>query len=154
MQFENKITPFLGFQSEAEGAANFYVSVVPNSRILKTVRSPQDDAVMTVEFELGGITFVALNICQPCEFTEAFSLAVSCQTQEELDRLWDKLSEGGEEIACGWLKDKFGVRWQIVPANIGKMLSDPDRQRASRVFDAMVQMIKLDMAKLEEAYNG
>lgn len=109
---------------------------------------------MTVEFELGGVTFVALNICQPCEFTEAFSLAVSCQTQEELDRLWDKLSEGGEEIACGWLKDKFGIRWQIVPANIGKMLSDPDRQRASRVFDAMVQMIKLDMAKLEEAYNG
>lgn len=155
MHFENKITPFFGFQSAAEQAANFYVSVLPNSRILQTVKSPKDDSVLTVEFELAGMTFVALNTGQPWEFTEAISLAVSCDTQEEIDHLWSELTAGGgEEIACGWLKDKFGVRWQIVPANIGKMISDPDRARASRVFDAMVQMIKMDKAKLEAAYNG
>lgn len=154
MQFKHKITPFLGFKSEAEEAANFYVSVLPDSRKLRTVRNPDTNAVMTVEFELAGLTFVALNTGQPWEFTEAFSLAVACGTQEEIDDLWSKLLDGGEEIACGWLKDKFGVRWQIVPSIIGQMISDPDPARAKRVFDAMCQMIKLDIAKLAQAYQG
>lgn len=154
MQFKNKITPFLGFKSEAEEAANFYVSVLPDSRKLRTVRNPHTNAVMTVEFELAGLTFVALNTGQPWEFTEAFSLAVACETQEEIDDLWSKLLDGGEELMCGWLKDKFGVRWQIVPSTIGQMIGDPDPARAKRVFDAMCQMIKLDVAKLAQAYEG
>lgn len=155
MQFENKITPFLSFKSQAEEAANFYVSVLPDSRILKTVRNPDSQEVMTVEFQLAGMTFVALNTGQPWEFTEAFSLAVSCKSQEEIDELWDKLLEGGgEPLACGWLKDRFGVRWQVVPREIGGMIGDPDPVRAKRVFDAMCQMIKMDIAKLREAYQG
>jgi predicted 3-demethylubiquinone-9 3-methyltransferase (glyoxalase superfamily) len=154
MQFQNKITPFLGFKSEADEAANFYVSVLPDSRILRTVRNPDTNAVMTVEFELAGLTFVALNTGQSWKFTEAFSLAVACETQDEIDDLWAKLLEGGEEMACGWLKDRFGVCWQIVPATIGQMIGDPDPARAKRVFDAMCQMIKLDMARLHEAYDG
>ncbi|MGN6547292.1 MAG: VOC family protein [Aureliella sp.] len=154
MQFKNKITPFLGFKSEAEDAANFYVSVLPDSRKLRTVRNPDTAAVMTVEFELAGMTFVALNTGQPWQFTEAFSLAVACDTQDEIDRLWNQLLDGGEPLACGWLKDKFGVRWQIVPSTIGQMIGDPDPARAKRVFDAMCQMIKLDFAKLAQAYEG
>lgn len=154
MQFRNKITPFLGFEHEAEDAANYYVSVFPDSAILGTVTHPATKAVVTVEFNLGGLTFVALNTGQPWEFTEAFSLAVSCKTQDEIDELWAKLLSGGEEMACGWLKDKFGVRWQIVPETIGEMLGDADPARATRVFDAMMQMIKLDLAELQKAYNG
>lgn len=155
MQFQNKITPFLGFNNEAEDAANFYVSVLPGSRILRIVRHPETDAVLTVEFELAGLTFVALNTGQEnWKFTEAFSLAIACETQEEIDELWRKLLDGGEEKACGWLKDKFGLCWQIVPASIGKMVSDSDPARAKRVFDAMCQMIKLDIAKLKAAYHG
>lgn len=153
MQFQNKITPFLGFKSEAEEAANFYVSVLPDSRILRTLRNPDTNDVMTVEFELAGLTFVALNSGQAWEFTEAFSLAIACDSQEEIDDLWGKLLDGGEELACGWLKDKFGVRWQVVPASIGRMIGDPDPARSKRVFDAMCQMIKLDVAKLQEAYG-
>lgn len=147
VQFHQKITPFLGFKAEAEEAANFYVSVLPESRILRTVNNPDSGAVMTVEFELAGLTFVALNTGQPWEFTDAFSLAVSCETQDEIDDLWAKLVDGGQELACGWLKDRFGVRWQIVPSAIGRMLCDADPASAKRVFDAMVQMIKLDIAK-------
>ncbi|TWT75121.1 VOC family protein [Allorhodopirellula solitaria] len=154
MHFKNKITPFLGFQSEAEEAVNFYVSVLPDSRILKTVRNPDSGAVMTVEFELAGMTFVALNSGQRWEFTEAFSLAIACESQEEIDDLWGKLLDGGETLACGWLKDKFGVRWQIVPSTIGQMIGDSDPVRAKRVFDAMCEMIKLDVAKLQDAYDG
>ena len=154
MQFQNKITPFFGFNSEAEDAANFYVSVLPDSQILRTVRNPDTKAVMTVEFELAGMTFVALNTGQAnWKFTETFSLAVACETQEEIDELWSKLLDGGEEKACGWLKDKFGVCWQIVPRAIGQMISDPDPARAKRVFDAMCQMIKLDLAELKKAYE-
>ena len=155
MHFENKITPFFGFKDQAEEAAEFYVSVLPDSRIVQTVNHPHTGSVITVEFELAGMTFVALNAGQDWEFTEAISLAVSCQTQEEIDDLWAKLTaDGGQEVACGWLKDKFGVCWQIVPASIGQMIGDPDPDRAARVFDAMVQMIKLDMAKLQAAYDG
>lgn len=155
MQFQHKITPFLSFSSQAEEAANFYVSVLPDARILRTVRNPDSNAVMTVEFELAGLTFVALNTGQEnWKFTEAFSLAVACETQQEIDELWRKLLDGGQEMACGWLKDKFGVCWQIVPQAIGKMIGDPDPARAKRVFDAMCQMVKLDIAKLQAAYDG
>lgn len=155
MQFQHKITPFLGFNNEAEDAANFYVSTLPDSRILRTVRNPDTKAVMTVEFELAGLTFVALNTGQAnWNFTEAFSLAIACETQKEIDELWNKLLEGGQEMACGWLKDKFGVCWQIVPAGIGSMIGDSDPIRAKRVLDAMCQMIKLDIAKLQQAYDG
>lgn len=154
MQFQNKITPFLSFATQAEEAAKFYTSVLPNSKILKTVRHPESGAVMTVEFELAGLTFVALNTGQPWEFTNAFSLAVSCETQEEIDRLWEQLLEGGEPQACGWLIDQFGVRWQIVPANIGQLVGGPDPEKAKRAFDAMCTMVKLDMNKLQAAYDG
>lgn len=154
MQFKSKVTPFLSFKSDAEAAANFYVSLLPDSKVLSTVKNPATDTVMTVEFELAGLTFVALNTGQAWQFTEAFSLSVSCDSQEEIDELWSKLTDGGEEIACGWLRDKFGVCWQIVPSTIGHMLGDSDASRGKRVFDAMVQMIKLDMAKLQEAYDG
>lgn len=154
MQFQNKITPFLAFEDAAEAAAKFYVSILPDSRILKTVPRPETDAAMTVEFEIAGLTVVALNTGHSWEFNETFSLAVACETQAEIDTLWDALLEGGEPLACGWLKDKFGVRWQIVPAKIGAMLGDPDPVRAKRVYDAMLQMIKLDIATLEAAYAG
>lgn len=155
MQFQNKITPFFGFNNEAEDAANFYVSVLPDSRIHKIVKNPMTGAVMTVEFELAGMTFVALNTGQAnWKFTEALSLAVACETQQEIDDLWSKLIDGGQEMACGWLKDRFGVCWQIVPSGIGNMMADADPARAKRVFDAMCQMVKLDMAKLQEAYDG
>lgn len=153
MRFQNKITPFLGFQSEAEDAANFYVSVLPDARILRTVKHPDTQAVLTVEFELAGMTFVALNTGRPWEFTGAFSLAVGCETQAEIDDLWTRLLDGGEALACGWLKDKFGVHWQITPRAIGAMISDPDPVRAKRVFDAMCQMVKMDIDALQTAYD-
>lgn len=154
MHFNQKITPFLSFKNEAEEAANFYVSLLPNSRIIQSVNNPDSGQLMTVEFDLAGMTCVALNTGQPWEFTEAFSLAISCESQAEIDHLWDSLLVGGEPLACGWLKDKFGVRWQIVPATIGQMIADADPARAKRVFDAMVQMIKMDMATLQAAYDG
>lgn len=154
MQFQHRITPFLSFESGAEAAAEFYVSVLPDSRVLRTVKNPHSGAVMTVEFELAGMTFVALNTGQPWEFTNAFSLAVACESQEEIDGLWDKLLEGGEAQACGWLKDRFGVSWQIVPSAIGRMIGDEDPARAKRVFDAMCQMVKLDLVKLTAAYES
>ncbi len=155
MQFQNKITPFLGFNNEAKDAADFYVSILPDSKIIRVIENPHSNAVMTVEFELAGLTFVALNTGQEdWKFTEAFSLAVSCESQAEIDELWSQLLDGGEEMACGWLKDKFGLRWQIVPRAIGPMLGDTDPARAKRVFDAMCQMIKMDIAKLQAAYDG
>jgi len=154
MHFKHKITPFLGFNQDAEEAANLYVSTFADSRIIQTVKNPADGAVITVEFELAGLTFVALNSGQPWQFTDAFSLAVSCESQAEIDHLWDALLEGGEPQACGWLKDKFRVRWQIVPKNIGQMIGDPDPAKAKRVFEAMIQMVKLDMATLQAAYDG
>ncbi len=154
MQFTQKVTPFLSYKSEAEEAAELYVSILPDSRIVQKVNNPHSGELMTVEFELAGMPVVALNTGQPWEFTEAFSLAVSCESQEELDQTWNALLVGGEPVACGWLKDKFGVRWQIVPADIGRMLSDPDPAKSKRVFDAMVQMTKLDIATLKAAYDG
>ena len=151
MQISQKITPFLSFNNQAEEAANFYASILPNSSIVKTVKNPATGTVMTVEFELSGMRFVALNVGQPWEFTHAFSLSVACATQEEIDRLWSSLSDGGKEVQCGWLVDKFGVSWQIVPANIGELMSNPDPARAGRVMQALMQMTKLDIATLEKA---
>ena len=153
MQFQQKITPFLSFQSQAEEAAEFYVSVLPDSRILKKLPHPDTGQMLTVEFELAGMTFVALNTGAEWEFTNAVSLAVACETQEEIDTLWEQLSaDGGEKIQCGWLKDKFGVPWQIVPRALGGWLGGPDAKKTQRVLHAVWGMTKLEIAALESAY--
>jgi len=154
-----KITPFLWFDNQAEEAVNFYVSVFRNSRITNIARYGDDAAkvsgrrqgsVMTVAFELDGQPFVALNGGPVFTFSPAVSFVVDCATQEEVDRLWDRLSAGGEPQQCGWLRDKYGVTWQIVPAVLGKLLSDPDAARAQRVMQAMLQMNKLDIGALKQ----
>jgi len=159
-----KITPFLWFNDNAEEAAKFYVSVFKKSEILAISRYGKAAAkasgrpkgsVMTVQFQLEGQEFVALNGGPQFKFTEAISLFVGCKTQAELDRLWKKLlAGGGEEISCGWLKDKYGLAWQIVPAEIIKMLSGKDTEKADRVMSAVVQMNKLDIKTLKKAYKG
>lgn len=154
MQMNQKITPFLSFESQAEEAANFYVSVLPDSKIVRTVKNPATGSALTVEFQLAGMMFVALNVGQPWQFTHAFSLSVACDSQPEIDTLWRELSAGGKEIECGWLVDKFGVSWQIVPSNIGNWLSDPDATRSGRVMTALMEMRKLDIAKLQKAFDG
>jgi predicted 3-demethylubiquinone-9 3-methyltransferase (glyoxalase superfamily) len=141
-----KITPFLWFDGKAEEAANFYVSLFKNARIASN--SP-----MSVTFQIDGREFIAFNGGPMFKFTEAISLFVSCETQEEIDRLWDKLSEGGQKQRCGWLKDKYGVSWQIIPPTLGRMLQDKDPAKSKRVMQAMLQMDKIDIAALEEAYG-
>lgn len=153
MQLQQKITPFLSFHHQAEEAAKFYVSILPDSKIVKTVVGP-GGGVMTVEFQLAGMTLVALNVGQAWEFTDAFSLAVNCDSQAEIDSLWAKLSAGGKESRCGWLKDKFGVSWQIVPANLGELLGGTDAARSQRVMSALMKMARLDVAELQRAYDG
>jgi predicted 3-demethylubiquinone-9 3-methyltransferase (glyoxalase superfamily) len=155
-----RITPFLWFDDQAEQAAEFYVSLFPNSRMLEVVRYGDDapgqaSGVTTVRFELEGVEFQALNGGPIFRFTEAFSLYTSADTQEEIDRLWDALiADGGEPSQCGWLKDKWGLSWQIVPSRLGELLSDPDPERAHRAMQAMLGMGKLDIAELEAAANG
>src|SRR6266576_5487640 len=153
-----KITPFLWFDNKAEEAANFYTSVFKNSKILNVSRygdagpGPKG-AVMVVNFQLEGQQFTALNGGPQFKFSEAFSFVVNCETQKEIDEYWNKLtSGGGKESECGWLKDKFGFSWQIVPTALGKLMSDP--QKANRVMQALLQMKKLDIAKLEAAGAG
>jgi predicted 3-demethylubiquinone-9 3-methyltransferase (glyoxalase superfamily) len=153
---QTKITPFLWFDTQAEEAANFYTSVFPNSRILETTRygsaGPRPEGtVMTVSFELDGQSFIALNGGPDHTFSEAISFQVSREAQEEVDSFWRTLSEGGEEGPCGWLKDKFGLSWQIVPTALPKLLSDPDQERAQRVMDAMLKMKKIEIEELERA---
>ena len=153
------ITPFLWFDSQAEEAAKFYTSIFPNSKVVKVARyGPAGPgpagSVMTVEFQLRGQSFVALNGGPQFKFTEAISFVVNCQTQEEVDAYWEKLSAGGAEVACGWLKDKFGLSWQIVPTALPKLLSDPDPARSGRVMKAMLAMKKLDIRALQRAYDG
>ncbi|HMF33410.1 MAG TPA: VOC family protein [Candidatus Lokiarchaeia archaeon] len=153
-----KITPFLWFDANAEEAADFYVSVFPNSKIVNIVRYGDAGrgpagSVQTVNFELDCQEFVALNGGPIFHFTEAISFVVYCETQEEIDDFWGKLSEGGEESQCGWLKDKFGLSWQIVPPILIQMLNDPDAEKAKRVTEAMLQMGKLDIAVLQQAYD-
>jgi predicted 3-demethylubiquinone-9 3-methyltransferase (glyoxalase superfamily) len=151
------ITPFLWFDDNAEEAVHFYVSIFKNSRILNVSR--YGDAgpgatgkVMTAGFELDGQEFIALNGGPQFSFTEAVSFLVSCQTQPEVDALWDKLVEGGTPSQCGWLKDKYGLSWQIIPVALGQMLSDKDPEKAGRVMQAMLQMQKIDIQALEQAY--
>jgi predicted 3-demethylubiquinone-9 3-methyltransferase (glyoxalase superfamily) len=154
MIIQPSVTPWLGFNSEAKEAAEFYVSVIPNSKIVSTVDSPQSGAVLVVEFLLGGLPVFALNVGQDWGFTNAFSLSVACETQEEIDRLWAALAEGGQEIQCGWLTDKFGLAWQIVPANVMEMWRDPDTAKSGRMFEALTSMVKLDKAAIEAAFHG
>lgn len=154
-----KITTFLWYDDKAEEAANLYVSLFKNSKIESMSRygdagpGPKG-SVMVVQFQLDGQQFTALNGGPIFKFTEAISLMVNCETQEEVDRLWEKLSEGGKKDHCGWLKDKYGLSWQIVPTALGKLMSDPDREKAARVTQAMLQMNKLDISALQKAYDG
>ena len=150
------ITPCLWFDTEGEEAAKYYTSIFPNSKILEVSRygsaGPREDGtVMTVEFELDGQRFLALNGGPDFTFSEAISFVVHCKTQEEVDSYWDTLSEGGEEGPCGWLKDKFGLSWQIVPNALPRLLSDPDTEKAQRVMAAMLEMKKIDIESLERA---
>jgi len=153
-----KITPFLWFDGQAEEAAHFYASIFENSKIEGVTRygdvgpGPKG-TVMTVAFQLDGQEFVALNGGPQFPFTEAVSFVVNCATQKEIDYFWDKLSAGGQQIECGWLKDKYGVSWQIVPAELSKMLQDPDPDTTNRVMQAVLQMIKPDIQRLEQAYG-
>lgn len=148
-----KITPFLWFDGRAEEAVNFYLSVFKDSRIVSLNRGP-DGAVFHVTFQLEGQDFQALNGGPRFKFTEAVSLYVDCATQAEVDALWEKLSADGEIQRCGWLKDRFGVSWQIIPSAFGKLMCGEDPARAGRVMQAMLQMEKIDVAKLQQAYDG
>jgi predicted 3-demethylubiquinone-9 3-methyltransferase (glyoxalase superfamily) len=153
-----KITPFLWFDDQAEEAMNFYVSIFKNSKILSVSRygeagPGQLGKVMTGTFQLNGQEFMALNGGPEFKFTEAVSLFVNCETQQEVDDLWAKLSEGGEEGQCGWLKDKYGLSWQIVPSILGELLNDKDAGKAQRVMQAMLQMHKIDISQLMQAYE-
>ena len=155
-----KITPFLWFDHQAEEAAKFYVSLFKNSKILNIARYGEGapmpkGTVMTVDFVLEGERFTALNGGPMFKFTEAVSFLVNCETQTEVDRFWDRLTaNGGEESQCGWLKDKYGLSWQIVPTVLARLLSDPDPVRAQRVMSAMLKMRKLDIDALKEAYGN
>jgi predicted 3-demethylubiquinone-9 3-methyltransferase (glyoxalase superfamily) len=159
-----KITPFLWFDNNAEEAVNFYVSIFKNSKVGKVTRYNEASAkaagrpkgsVMTAEFQLEGQNFVAINGGPHFKFTEAISFVVDCETQEEVDYFWEKLTaDGGQESQCAWLKDKYGLSWQIVPRVLIEMLQDKDAQKAQRVMEAMLQMRKIDIATLKRAYEG
>ncbi len=151
-----KITPFLWFDTEAEEAANLYVSIFPNSKIVSVTRfgaggPAPAGSVMTVQFELGGLPLVALNGGPHYHFTEAVSFSIDCRTQDDIDYYWSKLTEGGQEGQCGWLKDRFGLSWQVVPTRIGELLGGSDPEKSKRAFRAMMGMKKLDIAALENA---
>lgn len=151
-----KITPFLWFDNNAEEAINFYISIFKNSKVLSISRyaeGPMKEKVLTAVFQLEGQQFMAIDGGPRFTFTEAISLFVNCETQEEVDALWDKLSAGGEIQMCGWLKDKYGLSWQIIPSVLGKLLNDPDPVKSKRVMDAMLQMKKIDVNALKQAYN-
>ena len=154
-----KITPFLWFDNQAEEAMNFYTSIFKNSKVGKISRYGEAGpgpagSVLTASFELEGLEFTALNGGPHFKFTEAISLYVNCESQEEVDYYWNKLLEGGQPSQCGWLKDKYGLSWQIIPSALPRLLSDPDREKANRVMQAMLQMVKIDVAKLEQAAKG
>jgi predicted 3-demethylubiquinone-9 3-methyltransferase (glyoxalase superfamily) len=151
-----KITPWLWFDTEGEEAAEFYTSIFPNSKIVEVSRygaaGPRPEGlVMTVAFELDGQPFAALNGGPEFTFSEALSFLVSCEDQEEVDWYWNKLSEGGEQGPCGWLKDRYGVSWQIIPTALDELLGDPDREKAQRVMQAMLSMRKIEIEGLERA---
>ena len=154
-----KISTFLWFDNQAEEAVNLYTSLFKNSRILEISRYGEGaplpaGTVMSVTFQLEGQEFMALNGGPVFKFTEAMSLFVKCESQAEVDRYWESLSAGGEVQQCGWLKDRFGISWQIVPTQLGKLLGDPDPAKANRVMQAMLKMVKLDIQSLQAAYDG
>lgn len=154
-----RISPFLWFDHQAEEAARFYVAIFPNSKIVSTARYGEAGpgprgTVMTVAFELDGQEFIALNGGPQFTFTEAISLSIDCQTQDEVDRYWAKLGAGGQEQPCGWVKDRYGLSWQVNPTILGEMLSDPDPAKAKRVMEAMLTMTKIVIADLKKAYEG
>jgi predicted 3-demethylubiquinone-9 3-methyltransferase (glyoxalase superfamily) len=152
---QQKITPFLWFNDQAEEAATFYTSLFPNSKINDVSRMGEGGQVMTVSFDLEGLTFTALNGGPQFAFTEAVSFVVNCASQEEVDRYWNALiANGGEESMCGWLKDRYGLSWQIIPQALMRMLTDEDPQRANAVMQAMLQMRKIEVPVLQEAYDS
>lgn len=153
-----KITPFLWFDGKAEEAAKFYTSIFKNSKIGNISRYGEEGpgpkgAVMSATFQLDGQEFIALNGGPQFTFSPAISFFVSCETQEEVDEIWEKLCEGGKKNRCGWLQDKFGVSWQVIPTALGKLLSDPDPEKSGRVMRAMLQMEKIDIRGLQQAYE-
>lgn len=159
-----KITPFLWFDDKAEEAVNFYASIFKNSKIGNATRYNAESAaasgrsegsIMTIEFQLEGQDFTAINGGPVFKFTEAISFSIDCKSQEEVDHFWNKLTEGGgQESQCGWLKDKYGLSWQVVPTVLPEMLKDPDHAKAKRVMEAMLKMKKIDIAALKQAYDG
>jgi len=154
-----KITPFLWFDNNAEEAANFYVSIFKNSKVFNIARygdagpGPKG-TVLTVNFEIDGQKFIALNGGPQFKFTEAVSFVVNCETQEEIDYFWEKLSAGGEKSQCGWLKDKYGLSWQVVPTILGELMGGNDAERSNRVMQAILQMQKLEIEPLKRAYEA
>jgi predicted 3-demethylubiquinone-9 3-methyltransferase (glyoxalase superfamily) len=151
-----RITPFLWFDGQAEEAATFYTGIFPNSRIVTKTHFGSagpgpEGSVMTVVFELDGQEFIALNGGPHFKFTEAISFVVNCDAQEEVDTLWNALSAGGEEVQCGWLKDRYGLSWQVVPQILGELMNDPDRGKSERVMKALLKMTKIDIEGLKEA---
>lgn len=153
-----KVTPFLWFDTQAEEAANFYTSIFENSKVAEVTRYGEAGpgpagTVMTITFQLDGQEFIALNGGPQFKFTEALSFSVACETQEEVDYYWEKLTDGGEPGPCGWLKDKYGLSWQINPTVLGELLSDPDPEKSKRVLEAMLQMKKIDIQTLKQAYE-
>ena len=154
-----KITPFLWFDGKAEEAAKFYTSIFKNSKIGRVSRYGEagpgpKGAVMSATFELDGQEFIALNGGPQFAFSPAISFFVNCETQEELDEIWEKLCEGGKKNRCGWLQDKFGVSWQVIPTALGKLMSDPDPEKSGRVMRAMLQMEKIDIRALQQAHEN
>ena len=153
-----KITPFLWFDGKAEEAMNFYVSIFKDSKVGRVTRYEEGGpgpkgTVMSATFQLDGQDFLALNGGPLFKFTEAISFFVNCETQQEVDELWEKLSAGGEKQRCGWLKDKYGLSWQIIPSVLGKLLQDKDAKKSKRVMQAMLQMDKIDIKRLHQAYD-
>jgi predicted 3-demethylubiquinone-9 3-methyltransferase (glyoxalase superfamily) len=157
----DKISPCLWFDGNAEEAARFYTAIFPNSRIGMVEKSPGEtpsgpkDSVLSVDFSLAGQSYIALNGGPDFKFNEAISLSIDCADQAEVDRYWDALlADGGEESVCGWLKDRFGVSWQVIPRRLPEMLRSSDREAAARALAAMLKMVKIDVAALERAYSG
>jgi predicted 3-demethylubiquinone-9 3-methyltransferase (glyoxalase superfamily) len=157
----DKISPCLWFDGNAEEAARFYTAIFPNSRIGTVEKSPGEtpsgpkDSVLSVDFSLAGQSYIALNGGPDFKFNEAISLSIDCADQAEVDRYWDALlADGGEESVCGWLKDRFGVSWQVIPRRLPEMLRSSDREAAARALAAMLKMVKIDVAALERAYSG
>jgi len=154
-----KITPFLWFDNNAEEAANFYVSIFKNSKVLSVSRygdagpGPKG-TVMVAEFQIDGQEFVALNGGPRFKFTEAISFVINCETQQEVEYFWERLSDGGEKSRCGWVKDKFGLWWQVVPTVLGKLMSDSDPEKVKRVTEVMLQMERIDIEPLQRAFEG